>query len=262
MVEPIRPISSNPCLLGAALRPPPNAASCQYRHTRAARDRKAVRFLLELQSCAQHVDACFVGRKGSTMANTPTKTKSTRSAGATAKQSYYMNIADAVRQKASCDKRLVGAVVVRGNRIVSTGYNGTPEGMDNCNKSGCYRCAHPELWDSGKGYDVCICVHAEQNALLTAARFGIGVEDADVYSTLAPCFGCMKELLQARIRRVYYLGEFKVEPELRDQLDALIARFRAQKGQVKQLDVVGIDPHLGRVGPDTIPDTGHSVPAT
>jgi tRNA(Arg) A34 adenosine deaminase TadA len=102
-------------------------------------------------------------------------------------------------------------VVVLGNRIVSTGYNGTPEGMTNCNQGGCYRCAHPEQYEPGKGYDVCICVHAEQNALLTAARFGIPVEGADVYTTLAPCFGCMKELLQAKVRSVYYLGDFKVD---------------------------------------------------
>lgn len=74
-------------------------------------------------------------------------------------------------------------VVVLGNRIVSTGYNGTPEGMTNCNQSGCYRRAHPELYESGKGYDVCICVHAEQKARLTAARFGIQFEGADVYTT-------------------------------------------------------------------------------
>ncbi len=179
----------------------------------------------------------------------------------TATQAYYTRIADAVRQKASCDKRLVGAVVVLGNRIVSTGYNGTPEGMTNCNQGGCYRCAHPNLYEPGKGYDVCICVHAEQNALLTAARFGIQVEGADVYTTLAPCFGCMKELLQAKVRSVYYLGDFKVDAEHRDQLDALIARFRSQKGRVKKLVVQGIDPNVGRSGPETIEDTGHTMPA-
>ncbi len=82
----------------------------------------------------------------------------------TATQAYYMRIADAVRQKASCDKRLVGAVVVLGNRIVSTGYNGTPEGMTNCNQGGCYRCAHAELYEPGKGYDVCICVKGTESS--------------------------------------------------------------------------------------------------
>jgi len=102
---------------------------------------------------------------------------------------------------------------------------------------------------------------AEQNALLTAARFGISVEGSDVYTTLAPCFGCMKELLQAKVRSVYYLGDFKVDAEHRDQLDALIARFRDQKGRVKKLVVPGVDPNLGRSGPETIEDTGHTMPA-
>jgi dCMP deaminase len=172
-----------------------------------------------------------------------------------------MGIADAVRRKASCDKRHVGAVLVLGNRIVSTGYNGTPEGMANCNRGGCYRCNHPEQYEAGKGYDVCICVHAEQNALLTAARFGIPVGGSTVYTTLAPCFGCMKELLQAKVKNVYHLGEFAVDNELADQLDALIERFRKDKGRVEKLVVPGIDPHLGSSSPGVVPDTGHSMPA-
>ena len=87
------------------------------------------------------------------------------------------------------------------------------------------------------------------------------MEGSDVYTTLAPCFGCMKELLQAKVRSVYYLGDFKVDAEHRDQLDALIARFRDQKGRVKKLVVPGVDPNLGRSGPETIEDTGHTMPA-
>jgi hypothetical protein len=72
----------------------------------------------------------------------------------------------------------------------------------------------------------------------------------------------MKELLQAKVRSVYYLGDFKVDTEHRDQLDALIARFRSQKGgRVKKLVVPGVDPNLGRSGPETIEDTGHTMPA-
>ena len=56
-----------------------------------------------------------------------------------------------------------------------------------------------------RGYDLCICVHAEQNAFLSAARFGIAVEDATIYTTMQPCFGCAKELAQAKINKVVYL---------------------------------------------------------
>ncbi len=121
---------------------------------------------------------------------------------------YYMRIAIAVREKANCLGRRVGAVLVLNNRIISTGYNGTPEGMTNCLDGGCRRCARPEEFGSGKGYDLCICVHAEQNALLTAARFGIAVEGSALYSTMRPCFGCTKELLQAKVHAVYYLHDW------------------------------------------------------
>ena len=119
---------------------------------------------------------------------------------------YYMQIAIAVREKANCTGNRVGAVAVLHNRVISTGYNGVPEGMQNCLEGGCLRCRNPNgRFPSGTGYDLCICVHAEQNALLSAARFGNSIEGATVYSTMQPCFGCGKELLQARIKRIVYL---------------------------------------------------------
>jgi dCMP deaminase len=121
---------------------------------------------------------------------------------------YYMSIAFTVRRRANCKGYKVGAVLVVENRIVSTGYNGVPEGMPNCLDSGCDRCSNPERFQSGVGYDVCICVHAEENALLTAARFGIRVDDAVIYTTVRPCFGCMKALHQAGVRRVLYHREW------------------------------------------------------
>jgi dCMP deaminase len=135
---------------------------------------------------------------------------------------YYMNIAMAVRKKANCLGRKVGAVLVRENRIISTGYNGTPEGMLNCTEGGCVRCRNRETYKSSVGYDVCICVHAEQNALISAARFGNAVEQAVVYSTLRPCFDCTKSMLQAKVSAIYYLHDWQ-HPigELREQYELL-----------------------------------------
>jgi len=121
---------------------------------------------------------------------------------------YYMGIAFAVREKANCTGRKVGAVLVKENRIISTGYNGTPEGMTNCLDGGCERCRDKETYDSSVGYDVCICVHAEQNALITAARFGNSIEGSVIYSTLRPCFDCSKAMLQAKVYAVYYLHDW------------------------------------------------------
>lgn len=119
---------------------------------------------------------------------------------------YFMGIALAVRRKANCTGNRVAAVVVKNKRVIATGYNGTPEGMTNCIDGGCLRCKNPDgRFVSGTGYDLCICVHAEQNALLSAARFGISVEGADLYTTMQPCFGCAKEIAQAKIGRVVYL---------------------------------------------------------
>jgi dCMP deaminase len=146
---------------------------------------------------------------------------------------YFMNIALAVRSRANCLGRKVGAALVVKNRIVSTGYNGVPQGMKNCEDGGCDRCVNRE---SGKGYDNCICVHAEDNALLTAARFGIAVEGGTIYSTLRPCFTCMKALHQAGIRAVYYLEEWQPGSDFLSQYRTLAARFPSGVKQLKVKD--------------------------
>ena len=140
---------------------------------------------------------------------------------------YFMRIALAVRSRANCTGRRVGAVIVRDARILSTGYNGTPSKMRNCEDGGCHRCAHPEAYASGEGYDVCICVHAEQNALLAAARFGVAVADCTMYTTLQPCFGCLKELLQANVREVCYLQPW--QSRFADVYGALVGRLGAER---------------------------------
>jgi dCMP deaminase len=122
---------------------------------------------------------------------------------------YYLGVALAVRRKANCTGNRIGAVIVKGKRVIATGYNGVPEGMINCLDGGCLRCSNPgRQFKSGQAYDLCICVHAEQNALLSAARFGISVEGASMYTTMQPCFGCAKELVQAKIAKVYYLHDW------------------------------------------------------
>jgi dCMP deaminase len=148
------------------------------------------------------------------------------------KDVYFLLIALAARTRADCIGRRVGAVVTREGRVLSTGYNGTPFGMPNCSEGGCLRCARREYDTSLRGgaYDVCICVHAEQNALLTAARFGQQTLGAAMTSTIQPCFGCLKEMLQAGISEVRYLHpwdplEAYGDPALTSQYAALRARF-------------------------------------
>jgi dCMP deaminase len=162
---------------------------------------------------------------------------------------YYMGIAMAVRKKANCMGRRVGAVIVKRNRIISTGYNGTPEGMANCLDGGCVRCKNKEAYKASVGYDVCICVHAEQNALITAARFGNSIEDAIVYSTLRPCFDCTKVLLQAKVHTIYYIHDW-AHPIDSLQEQYLLAQSKLPGG-VRKVEIQ--DPEAewanGNVGP-------------
>jgi dCMP deaminase len=160
---------------------------------------------------------------------------------------YFMGIALAVRSRANCTGRRVGAIIVRDRRILSTGYNGTPSQMTNCEDGGCHRCAHPDEYASGEHYDVCICVHAEQNALLAAARFGVAIEGCTLYTTLQPCFGCLKELLQANVHEVCYLHPW--ESRFGAQYDALVERIGRARFRRVEVPDEGAQWALGRSGP-------------
>lgn len=133
---------------------------------------------------------------------------------------YFMNIAYETARRSNCLRRQIGAVLVRDRRIVSTGYNGTPMGVKNCFDGGCARCSSDVA--SGQGYDTCICVHAEQNAIVLAARNGISTDGGVLYTTLRPCFGCVKESIQAGIIEVVYCEEYEYPPELEQVYQALI----------------------------------------
>jgi len=117
---------------------------------------------------------------------------------------YFMKIAKVVKSRADCLRRQVGAVVVKDYRIVATGYNGTPHGIENCSSGGCQRCL---LRTKGKidWYEYeesCICIHAEQNAIIQAAYLGVSTKGATMYITANPCSTCAKMIINAGIIRV------------------------------------------------------------
>jgi deoxycytidylate deaminase len=104
---------------------------------------------------------------------------------------YFMRLAEVAATRSNCMKRHVGAIIVSDNRIVSTGYNGTPFYSLNCNEGGCKRCnsnAH-----SGSGLDECLCIHAEENAVIEAGRRN--AMGATIYCTTYPCLLCAKSLV-------------------------------------------------------------------
>lgn len=120
-----------------------------------------------------------------------------------------MLIAKIVSSRSTCNSRPTGAVIAKDNHILSTGYNGAMPGARHCidepDRNGehyCYRRAHG-IPDVDK-YNFCRASHAEANAIAQAARYGISVEDSTLYTTLAPCYVCLKLIATARIRWVYY----------------------------------------------------------
>lgn len=115
---------------------------------------------------------------------------------------YFMNIAKQVAARSNCMKRQVAAVIVADKRIISTGYNGTPRGVKNCNEGGCPRCNG--FSESGKNLDECLCSHGEENAIVQASYHGIAIKGGTLYTTYSPCLMCSKMIINAGIRRVVY----------------------------------------------------------
>jgi dCMP deaminase len=121
---------------------------------------------------------------------------------------YFMQIAQLVATRATCPRRAVGALIIRDRHIVCTGYNGAPSGLPHCPVGGpgndwplgCMRAGH------------CIrTLHAEQNALLQAAKIGVSTDGATMYVTCQPCNNCAKMIINAGIKRVIYEGDYPDE---------------------------------------------------
>ncbi len=115
--------------------------------------------------------------------------------------SYFMKIAELVSERSTCLRRKVGAVIVQDRRILATGYNGAPKGLVHCQKIGCFR--EKLKIKPGERIEICRGVHAEQNALVQAASFGIKVAGACLYCTHQPCITCTKLLVNAGITGIY-----------------------------------------------------------
>lgn len=117
----------------------------------------------------------------------------------------FMEVADLVATWSSCfqENRQVGAVIARNKRILTTGYNGASSGVKNCKERG--ECLRRKLGiPSGTRHEVCYATHAEQNAIIQAARMGLSVEGATLYCTHQPCVICAKMIINSGIVRIVY----------------------------------------------------------
>lgn len=122
---------------------------------------------------------------------------------------YFMGIARMVAMRSNCVKRKVASVIVKDKRIVSTGYNGTPRGVKNCNEGGCPRCNSFEV--SGKGLAECLCSHAEENSITQAAYHGVPIKGSTLYTTFSPCLMCTKMIINSGIQEVVYSVEYTLD---------------------------------------------------
>lgn len=137
---------------------------------------------------------------------------------------YFMRLAHVIASRSTCLRRRVGALLVKDKRILATGYNGAPKGLPHCES-----CLREELGvPSGQRHELCRGVHAEQNAIIQAAVFGVSTKGATLYSTTFPCIICAKMLINAEIGEVIYDSDYEDPESAKILLEAgiKIRRFR------------------------------------
>ena len=135
---------------------------------------------------------------------------------------YFMTLANEVATRTTCMRRGVGAIIVKDRRILATGYNGVPTGLRHCSETGCLR---EQLGvPSGQRHEICRGLHAEQNAIIQAARYGIDIEGSSIYITTEPCVVCAKMLINAGIREIVFAEGYpdKLAEELLGETDIKI----------------------------------------
>src|SRR3954469_10699664 len=116
---------------------------------------------------------------------------------------YFMNIAAVVASRSTCPRKYVGSVIVRERTILSTGYNGSIRGLPHCSEVG-------HMMENGH----CVAtVHAEANAIIQAAKNGVAIDGATMYTTASPCWPCFKLIANSGCRRIVF-GEFYRDPRI------------------------------------------------
>lgn len=130
---------------------------------------------------------------------------------------YFIEMAKLVATRSNCVSRKVGAVITVDNQIVSTGYNGAPKGLKHCvDNGGCLRKLNNIA--SGTRQEVCRAVHAEQNAIISAAVKGVSIKGGTLYVNTYPCSICTRMLINAEIERIVYDSDYS-DPLSKEMLD-------------------------------------------
>jgi dCMP deaminase len=138
---------------------------------------------------------------------------------------YFMEIAYQVSRRTTCLRRAVGAVIVKDKRILATGYNGVPVGIEHCLTRGCLRTQMGI--PSGEKHELCRGLHGEQNAIIQAAKHGISIGGASIYITTQPCIICAKMLINAGIQEIIFDADYPDELTrgMLDESGVIVRRF-------------------------------------
>ena len=133
---------------------------------------------------------------------------------------YFLSQSLVLSLRSTCERLMVGAVIVRNKRVIAGGYNGSVSGEDHCIDVGCYL-------EEGR----CVrTVHAEMNAILQCAKFGVQTDDAEIYVTHFPCLKCTQSIIQAGIHKIYYLHDYHNHPYAKQLLKQ--ANIETIKGEI------------------------------
>lgn len=128
---------------------------------------------------------------------------------------YFMRMAEVAALRSTCIKRKVGAVLVKDDHILSTGYNGAPSGFTHCTPETCLR----KSISPGKKPELCRGVHAEINCVIQAAIHGTAIEgNISLYTTTFPCMSCLKLLINTRVKRIIYKEDYNMENKIKSDL--------------------------------------------
>jgi len=127
---------------------------------------------------------------------------------------YFFDFAELASKRSTCLRRTVGAVLVKDKMVVATGYNGPPRGLQHCSETGCIR--QDENVPSGQRHELCRGLHAEQNAIIQAAKSGVNINGAHLYCSTKPCAICTKMIINAGIKKVFYKKDY--DDEFADKL--------------------------------------------
>lgn len=148
---------------------------------------------------------------------------------------YFMNLAEYIATRSTCIRRKVGAIIVRDNQILATGYNGAPKGVSHCEDSGCLR--EKMSVPSGQRHELCRGVHAEQNAIIQAAVNGTSVKNGIMYCTHQPCSICAKMIINAEIKTIYIAASYpdSLAEEMLKEAGVQVILFDRESKQLRTL---------------------------